>query len=122
MQNNRVVAVLLKCMTIKDNMKNNVEQNFALQFIVFWLRIFKLQILVNALLVSEAAFWMRNPIIALIILYSATNVSYICSKWLPDKVVELFRDCASVVSVTIQSSNSIIFVEKHRYHSFIRGC
>ena len=100
MQNNRVVTVLLRCMTTKDNIQNNVEQNFAVQFIVFRLLTFKSQILVNALFSSEAAFWMHNPI-ALTILYSATNVAFTFSKWVPGKVVELFRVCASVDSVTI---------------------
>ena len=100
MQNNSVVAVLLRYVTIKNNTQNNFEQNFALQFMVFWLLTFKSQTLVNGLLTSEADFWMHN-LIALIMFYSATNVAFGFSKWVPDKVVELLRDCASVVSGTI---------------------
>ena len=68
---------------------------------------------------SVAAFSMHNTI-ALTILCSPTNVASAFSKWVRYKVVELFQDCVSVVSVTIQSNNSFISVEKHSYHSFIR--
>ena len=83
----------------------------------YWLLTFKSQILVNALLASEAAFWMHSTI-ALIILCSATNVAFALSKWVRDKVVQLFQDCASVVKRFELPSNqtSLIFVEKHCYH------
>ena len=68
---------------------------------MFRLLTFKSQILVNALLASEAAFWMRNTIALIIILRSATNVAFAFSKWSLDKVVELFQDGASVVRITI---------------------
>ena len=117
MQNNRRIAVLLRCVAIQNIIVINLEQNFAQQFLVFWLLTFKSQIFVNALLASEAAFWMQN-IIALIILCSATNVALAFSKWVHDQVVELFWDCAC--AVTTWSNHSLIFAEKHCYHSFIR--
>ena len=46
------------------------------------------------------AFWMLSTI-ALIIVCSATNVAFAFLKWVRDEVVELFQDCASVVSVSI---------------------
>ena len=55
MQNNRGVAVLLRCVAIQDVILSNLEQKFAQRFIVFWLLTLKSQILVNALLASEAA-------------------------------------------------------------------
>ena len=58
----------------------------------FCLLTFKSQILVKALLALEAAFWMHNTI-SRRILSSATNVAYAFSKWVRDKVVELFQDC-----------------------------
>ena len=57
---------------------------------MFWLLTFKSQILVNALLASEAAFWMHNTI-ALIIVCSATSSTFAFSKWVRDQVVELFQ-------------------------------
>ena len=95
MQDNRVVAVLLK-----DIIQNNLELNFAQQFIVFWLLTFKSQILINALLASEAAFWMHNTI-ALMIVCLATNIAFALSKWVREQVVKLFLHFASVVRVTI---------------------
>ena len=95
MQNNRWVAVLLRCVAIQDIIQSNLEQNFAQQLIVFWLLTFKSQVLVNAWLASEADFGMHNPI-ALIILCSATNLAFAFSKRVCDKVVELFQDCACV--------------------------
>ena len=68
--------------------------------LMFWLLTFKSLILINALLASEAAFWMHYTI-ALIIVCSATNIAFAFSKWIRDQVVELFQDCASVVRVTI---------------------
>ena len=67
---------------------------------VFWLLAFTSQVLVNALLASETAFLMRNTT-ARIILCPATNVAFASLKWAHNKVVELFQDCASVVSITI---------------------
>ena len=67
---------------------------------MFWLSTFKKQVLIHAVLASEAAFWMHN-IIAQIIFRSATNFAFAFLKWIRDKVVELFQDCAGVVSVTI---------------------
>ena len=49
--------------------------------------------------------------IALMILRSATNVAFGLSKWVRDKVVKLFQGGASVVSVTVKSSNSFIFMK-----------
>ena len=91
---------------------------FFLQFIVFWLQTLKSQVLINAVYFGgrflDAQY---NP---LIILCSPTNVAFAFSEWVRDKVVELFKDCARVDIVTIQSNNSFIFVEKHCYYSFIR--
>ena len=69
---------------------------------MFWLLAFKLQILVNAQLTIKGAFWMHNTIAQILnfrrkILCSATNVAFAPSKWVRDKVVEVFQDCASVV-------------------------
>ena len=109
MQDNKVVAALLRCVVIKDIMQNNLA-NFAHKYQkvkfcptvyrVWLLTSVKSQILVNVLLASEAAFWMHNTI-ALIILCSATNIAFALSKWVRDQVVELFQDRASVVRVTI---------------------
>ena len=49
-----------------------------------------------ALLAQEAAFWMHYTI-ALIVLCSAINIAFDFSKWVPEKVVKLLQDCASVV-------------------------
>ena len=43
---------------------------------------------------------MHNTI-ALITLWFATNVAFAFSKWVRDKVGELFQGCASVVGVSI---------------------
>ena len=77
------------CRTIWSNVSPN-------SLLYFWLLPFKSQILVNALLALEAAIWMHNTI-ALIILCSATHVAFALSKWVRDKVVQLFQDCASVI-------------------------
>ena len=52
--------------------------------LVFWLLTFKSLILINALLASEAAFWMHYTI-ALIIVCSATNIAFAFSKWVRDQ-------------------------------------
>ena len=65
---------------------------------MFWLLTFKSQILVNALLASEAGFWMHNTI-ALIILCSATNIAFAFLKWVHDQVVELFQEGVSVLEL-----------------------
>ena len=75
MQDNRVVAVRFRCVTIKDIISNYLKQIFAQQFEMFSLLTFKSQILVDTLLTSEATFWMHNTI-ALIISCSATNAAF----------------------------------------------
>ena len=57
---------------------------------MFWLLTFKSQILISALLASEAACWMHNTL-ALIIVYLATNIAFAFSKWVREQVVELFQ-------------------------------
>ena len=92
MQDNKVLLVLLRCVAIEDIIQNNLERNFNQQFflVVFWLLTFNSQILISALLASEAAFWMHNTL-ALIIICSATKIAFAFSKWVRNQVVELFQ-------------------------------
>ena len=77
---------------------------------MFELLTLKSQILVNALLASEAAFWMHNTNALLIlcsfallilctinIMFTINIFAFAFSKWVRDQVVKMFQDCASVV-------------------------